>query len=221
MEEIYDVTALAREITDAGQTYFDIISEKTTYRLENFGNPNPQYNFIKFNGVALTADNTTTNITQIIPFSTIATYRQFLSTALENDTDYGALMYDATSNIHIGLFHNNSSENIQPTIPFDKGSQIVFQILINPSSDLIPIYEGSYTTFRPIPPECDLLIVASSSTSVDVLRLTNKGDSTNQPSGDQELQLIIDSQSHSNPPKANSTILKSMLNLTTLLSKTS
>lgn len=221
MEEIYDVTALARELSQTKQTYFDIIAEKTTYRLENFGNPNPQYNFIKFNGVAITANKTTTSITQIIPFSTIATYRQFLAGALENADAYGALMQDITSQIHIGLFHNNSEANITPEIPSSKGSQIVFQILINPSSDLIPIYEGTYTTFTAIPPGCDLLIVASSSTSVNILRLTNKGDSTNQPSGDQELQLIVDSKSHSNPPFANTTFLKSMLNVTTLLSKSS
>ncbi|EDR26176.1 hypothetical protein EDI_192870 [Entamoeba dispar SAW760] len=130
MEEIYNVTALAQEIKDAGQTYFDIISEKTTYRLENFPEDQSENLFIPFNQVSANPnyvqDSTTTKIT----FAEMIPHLYSSTTDMDSDaTD--AQTIKTNSNNYYTLIKNTDTSEHDYGIPTNALQGGFFAILFN------------------------------------------------------------------------------------------
>ena len=130
MEEIYDVTALAKEIADAGQTYFDIIGEKTTYRLENFPEDQSGNLFVPFNQVSANPTYVQDSTTAKITFAEMIPHLYSSTTDMDSDaTD--AQTIKTNPNIYYALIKNTDTSEHDYGIPTNALQGGVFAILFN------------------------------------------------------------------------------------------
>ena len=140
MEEIYDITTLSKEITDAGQTYFDIIGEKTTYRLENF--PQTDASIRKLNEIKIT-DYYNDTKTETCTFSTIAPKRQFI-TSSPTAEELKQNAYISTEGTMYILLHNSSDSTITLPKPTDAPDDTFNFIKFETTTQRTYIYTGKF-----------------------------------------------------------------------------
>lgn len=130
MEEIYDVTALSKEIADAGQTYFDIISEKATFRLENFPEDQSGNLFVPFNQVSANPTYVQDSTTAKITFAEMIPHLYSSTTDMDSDaTD--AQTIKTNSNIYYALIKNTDTSVHDYGIPTNALQGGFFAILFN------------------------------------------------------------------------------------------
>ena len=130
MEEIYDVTALSKEIANAGQTYFDIISEKATFRLENFPEDQSGNLFVPFNQVSANPTYVQDSTTAKITFAEMIPHLYSSTSDMDSDaTD--AQTIKTNSNIYYALIKNTDTSEHDYGIPTNALQGGFFAILFN------------------------------------------------------------------------------------------
>ena len=143
MEEIYNVTSLAQEIKDAGQTYFDIISEKTTYRLENF--PPTDTSVRKIDTFTFTDRYGDNPVTETILFSQIAQHRYFVDDTPTAD-NLKSNAYITPGGTYCMLIHNNSTSSLSIPPPTDAPGTDQLIIRLDNNTTTVPITSRKTST---------------------------------------------------------------------------